>query len=519
MKGYSITTYNKEEDFSTYPKRKIFNDIIKILDDKDDNNLIILYGLRSTGKSTILGQILSYYKSDSIIKIKIESQDIFSSDLNYDIKILINEGKKYFIIDEITKIYDFSAILESLLSLASEYNVRFILSGTDSLNFSLRKYDLLIERAYFINTTYIPYTEWREIIKYSIDKNVNIDDYIKSFGLLDKLNLNSIIFSKNYKYDIDKIEEYINTAIVRNLFNSLSRDFIEHQEELKEIYYEGKLLHVVANVIRDDSHKFIHEINNRYNHKDVSDMLSFLPIYSDKKDTIKQNLNKNLSLLKDGIKPPLNNGIINIIKVYLFDIEIFKTYKILIFDGKTIPNSNILNLELKKDENNILTQPGIRYTYINATLNEIKKYGKITDEEKNLMYSSCVGALFEECILYNTIYELENYDVFKLKFRVDGKWIAEFDMIIYDKNNHYVEIYEIKHGKNLKPDFTKNFANNIFIECIEKQLGKIKSKNIIYNGNDDYNHVHKSKNEQAIVINYINVNTFFNMIKRYKEKY
>ena len=513
MEKRPFDIFTRDNGFLNLPKRSIFLTCKELLEDKTDDKIIILYGLKSTGKSIILKQLSQYFKDNGAVRIVINSEDAFFLDVYEKIKELKNQGKKYFFIDEITLIEDFSLMLGKIIKLSSK-DCRFILSGADSLAFVVNKNNDLSNNSHFIHTSFVPFLEWKEIIEKKNGLECNMDEYIKCCGVLNDFTLDNINLPEKHKRYLLN-EEYIYTVIAKNIFNTLSKNFDGDLNILMNLYEEGKLPHAIMKIVQYELYRFIHPINYRYLKEDASSSLDILERHYDQINEITYGIVSKLDGFENENMPPLDNIQISEIEKYLFRIEIFKRYDIFTFT----------NDKIKLEKGNILTQHGLKYSQILNIIDTIKKFGDITEKEEDEIYSNNTSTLFKECILYNAIYELSDYDIFKIKYDIENDKFekCEFDMIIYDKYNKAVEIFEIKYGKSLKCDWLRNFRNIDFLTLIEKHFGSIKGLNILYNGQDNsyiLNNDQKNKNTNKInTVNLLNVNNFFNSIRIKKQKY
>lgn len=88
------------------------------------------------------------------------------------------------------------------------------------------------------------------------------------------------------------------------------------------------------------------------------------------------------------------------------------------------------------------------------------------------------GRMLEEIVLYETMKKLnERYSVFKLSFLV-----GEFDMVVYDKQEHCCDIYEIKHSDKMVYDQTRHLTDEEKIALTERRFGEIKGRYVLYRG-------------------------------------
>ena len=174
--GSSLSELYKQVD--GFKKRSC----MKILDFYLENNctsrVCLLYGLRRTGKTTMLLQAISKLPLDKTVYIKIMPSDDLSA-LERDMRKLQNAGYKYIFIDEVTLLKDFIDSSSLFSDIYAAMGMKIVLSGTDSLGFLLSTSDELYDRAYTIHTTFIPFQEYSRLLGIC-----DIDEYIRYGGTL-----------------------------------------------------------------------------------------------------------------------------------------------------------------------------------------------------------------------------------------------------------------------------------------------------------------------------------------------
>ena len=123
------------------------------------DKVFILYGLRRTGKTTLIRQAIAdmddamFRKTDFI---QVAAQNHLAQ-LNQDLRQLEQHGYRYVFLDEVTLMEDFiqGAALFSDVFAAS--GMKIVLSGTDSLGFVFTEDEQLYDRCVMLHTTLIPY--------------------------------------------------------------------------------------------------------------------------------------------------------------------------------------------------------------------------------------------------------------------------------------------------------------------------------------------------------------------------
>lgn len=163
-------------------KRDCFEKLVRYLrDDKNWTRVCAVYGLRRTGKTTMLYQAIADMNEEELEKtayVKMRSSDIMNN-LVHDLDTLYHAGYKYIFIDEVTLMEDFIDSAALLSDLYVPMGMRIVLSGTDSLGFWFARDNELYDRVRTIHTTFIPFREYSRLL--GID---SIDEYIRYGGML-----------------------------------------------------------------------------------------------------------------------------------------------------------------------------------------------------------------------------------------------------------------------------------------------------------------------------------------------
>ena len=158
-----------------FQKRDCYSRLRKYLNGTSFGKVCLLYGLRRTGKTTLLFQALDELPDEQFQKavyIKARITDTMA-DINQDLKLLGNQGYRYVFIDEVTLISDFIDSAALLSDVFAMEGMKIVLSGTDSLGFWMTLTGELYDRAYVIHTTFIPFREYSRLLGIR-----DIDEYI-----------------------------------------------------------------------------------------------------------------------------------------------------------------------------------------------------------------------------------------------------------------------------------------------------------------------------------------------------
>ena len=465
-------------DSNKLNKRKCYDVILNYLNDSNYGKVFILYGLRRTGKTTLIKQIISNMNLDVFNKtafIQITRKDSFAS-FNKDLKLLQSEGYKYIFIDEVTFMEDFIEGAALLADIYASSGMKIVLSGTDSLGFWITKSNELYDRSILLHTTFIPYKEFHEVLGIS-----GIDNYIQYGGTMS-------ISGNNYNSafsDSESTNEYINSAISNNIQHSLKYYQYEgHFRELYDLYKNNELTNAINRVVEDINHRFTIEViekdfksndlhisaNNlrkdRFNPNTVLDDIDEVS-FTDKLKQLLDIKNNNEKFVK------INEEHIYQIKEYLKALDL-------------IDDIDVLDIDINKNKRNhiVFTQPGLRYSqaesFVKSLLDDVY-FRRISIEEQNYVIKRVLneikGSMAEDIALLETKLALKNNRVFKLQFAV-----GEFDMVIAYPDTLESEIFEIKYSKEIAKEQMRFLLDKEKCEKTEFQFGKIRKKTVLYRG-------------------------------------
>ena len=114
-------------------KRDCFRQLQAYLNSEETDRVCLVFGLRRTGKTTMLGKLL---------------------DLGYE----------YVFIDEVTLMPDFIDSAALFSDIYAAQGMKIVLSGTDSLGFWFALHQELYDRAVTIHTSFIPFREHSRLL-------------------------------------------------------------------------------------------------------------------------------------------------------------------------------------------------------------------------------------------------------------------------------------------------------------------------------------------------------------------
>lgn len=445
------------------------------------DRVYILYGLRRTGKTTLIRQLIS--EMDTSMRSKtvfIQIQDNKTlDDVNRDLKVLEEKGYRYVFIDEVTLLNDFieGAALFSDVFAAS--GMKIVLSGTDSLGFMFTEDEELYDRCIMCHTTFIPYREFERVLGI-----VGIDDFIRYGGTMSlggkQYNDNAMIFATKKSTD-----EYVDTAIARNIQHSLKNYKYEgHFRSLRDLYEKNELTNAINRIVEDMNHRFTMEVltrdfksndlrisasNLRKDREEPTDIL-------DRIDILKVNeMLKSLLEIKDKEEQ----------KVEIQDSHRYEIKEYLDLLDLTVEiESRWLSDYNRRESRTAFSQPGMRYSQAEALIKSLMQddmFRGLSFEERKRVTERIIdeikGRMMEDIVLLETKLSKKNCEVFRLQFA-----IGEFDMVVFNPDEGTCEIYEIKHSKEVVPLQCKHLLDEQKCKDTEFRYGTITGKYVIYRG-------------------------------------
>ena len=120
----------------SYKKRECYSKLREYIYGDHKDKVFVLYGLRRTGKTTLIRQIIANMTESELQQsafIQVKTQDNLSQ-LNQDLKYLETQGYKYVFIDEVTLMEDFIEGAALFSDIYASCGMKIVLSGTDCCN-------------------------------------------------------------------------------------------------------------------------------------------------------------------------------------------------------------------------------------------------------------------------------------------------------------------------------------------------------------------------------------------------
>ena len=470
-------------------KRDIYEQITKYLYGNDYTRVCAVYGLRRTGKTTLLFQAIEEMTDENFQKcayIKARKTDKMDMVIR-DLEKLSEQGYEYVFIDEVTLMSDFIDSASLFSDIYAQMGMKIILSGTDSLGFWFARDNELYDRVRMVHTTFIPYREYSRIL--GID---SIDEYIRYGGTFRAGEIDfddkELMTDEASFRDDETTRRYIDTAISKNIQHSLECfEFGHYFRNLYDLYDADELTNVINRLVEDMNHRFVLKVitkdfkssdygvtaHNLRTERDKEKRTNILDLID--RDTITQRMMEILDIRNQRqLKVPVTESHVILIKGYLEALDLIE--KCPIETGER---------EVAVEERILFTQPGMRYCQAQALVHAVledDEFQSLPDEEKEYVTERILeevrGRMMEDIILLESAKALgKNYKVFKLQFRA-----GEFDMVIRDKINNTCAIYEIKHSKEYVREQGCHLMDENKLTLTTPRYGSLVGRYVLYLG-------------------------------------
>ena len=478
MLGENLKSY--VQTVANYKKRSLYKNICDYVYGDVRDRVFILYGLRRTGKTTLIRQVIAEMNDEDFSKTAFiqVGAGIGLSDINQDLKYLMNSGYKYVFIDEVTLIEDFIEGAALFSDIFAACGMKIVLSGTDSLGFFFSEDEQLYDRCIFLHTTFIPYREFEEVLGIK-----GIDEYICYGGTM---SLGGVHYNEKSTFANKKsVDEYVDSAIAKNIQHSLKcYQYGGHFRALYDLYEKNELTSVINRVVEDVNHRFTLDVltkdfishdlgisarNLRNDRKTSNDILDRV----DKKEFTERLKNLLEIRNREEQKVKISDEHRREIKEYLDALDL--TVDI---DIQTLPVGR------EKNYKTVFTQPGMRYSQAKELVQSLLEDGEFQElsiDERNAVIerilSDIKGRMMEDIVLLETKIANPKKQVFQLQFAV-----GEFDMVVADNANATCEIYEVKHSKEQAKEQFMHMIDEEKLKNTEFRYGKITKRTVIYRG-------------------------------------
>ncbi len=467
-----------------YKKRDCFKLLEKFIAKNIDGKIAILYGLRRTGKTTLLFQMINELPREQTAYIKIKTTDNMSN-LTKDLELLYENGFRFIFIDEVTLMEDFIGTAALLSDIFASMGMKIVVSGTDSLGFAMANRDELYDRNVMIHTSFIPFREYSRLLGVR-----SIDSYIEYGGTLKIENMGfddpDFAFDEVSFRDDESTRKYIDTSISRNIQHTLKNDrFGENFNQLRELYDKGELTNVINRIVESMSHQFLlRVVQEEFKSRDFGSARELLlheypaetahVLY----DVDEESIIKRLKVLidvkeKSDLTVAVTQQHIDKIKKYLYMLDLLEACTERYETGG-------------QAEHAVLAQPGMRFAIAKTLVYSLMQDEYFsTQSESNKMHiaekilEDVKGRMMEDIVLLETSKAAPKcLEVFKFKFDDGG----EYDMVVYDRQSDTCRLYEVKHSNKIVDRQTKYLRDEAKLALMTHRFGEVKGRYVVYRG-------------------------------------
>ena len=481
--------------------RDVFPDIVKFLRWPAESKVLIVFGIRRTGKTTMLQQAVRALTREEFSKaayIKVRTGDTLET-MDDRLSRLHGKGVRYVFIDEVTLMDDFIDGASLFSDVYAPMGMKIVLSGTDSLGFRMSIDQELFDRAYMLHTTFIPFREYSRLLR--ID---DIDEYLSYGGLLRRgeKNLDDPLANEpdaSFR-DEESTRRYIDTAIARNIQHSLAccRDG-RYFGVLRELYEKNELTNVINRVIEDMNHEFLASVLARpFKSSDLG--VVSRQLMTDREVSRRRRLDRMLDkgavtkeLMRyleirnaDTLKVCFSDAHAQAVKAYLKRLDLVVDCPVRMLRGESV----------EEGVRAIFSQPGMRFcqaeALVRAMMKDVSFAAESSAEQEYVtgrVLDDVRGRMLEDIVLLETLEVsprpreiFSGKEVFKLQFES-----GEFDMVVRDLDMRTCELFEVKHSRERVDEQFRHLVDAALLSRTEKAFGRVISRTVLYRG-EDFDH-------------------------------
>ena len=465
-----------------YRKRECFRQLHDYIYGGQQDKVFILYGLRRTGKTTMIRQIFAEMSEAELAKvafIQITARDTLA-DVNRDLKLLEAQGFRYVFLDEVTLMEDFIEGAALFSDVFAACGMKTVLSGADSMGFLFAEDEQLYGRCILLHTTFIPYREFESVLGIH-----GIDEYIRYGGTM---SLGGIHYNETSTFaSRESADEYVDTAIARNIQHSLRcYQYEGHFRHLWDLYDKNELTSAINRVVEDINHRFTLEVlsqdwkshdlgisasNLRRDRENPTDILDCIDLAA-----VTDSLRKLLEIRNKAEQTvKLDDVHAAEIKEYLDLLDLTREIDVL-----HLPDVGT------KSSRTAIAQPGLRYAQADALIRSLlldETFSALSLAERTAVQQRILtdikGRMLKDIVLLETKLATPKKQVFVLQFPV-----GEFDMVVFDPNAGSCRIFEIKHSEEAAPQQYRHLIDAEKCAQTEHRYGPITGRFVLYRGKD-----------------------------------
>ena len=462
----------------SFKKRDIYSSLRNYVFGETTDRVFVLYGLRRTGKTTMIRQVISEMTDEMLEQtafIQINATNTLAV-INNELKELEAKGFRYIFLDEVTLMEDFIEGAALFSDVYASSGMKIVLSGTDSLGFIFSEDEQLYDRCIMLHTTFIPYREFERVLGIK-----GVDEYIRYGGTM---SMGGVQYNSSPTFaSKESTDEYVDSAIAKNIQHSLRYyRYGGHFGSLFELYDRNELTSAINRVVEDINHRFTIEVLTRQfkshdlrvsanNLRSTNDVLDRIDT-----EAVTERLREILEIKnRDEQTAGISEAHRAQIKEYLDLLDLTVDIDLL-----QLPDIG------QREKHTVITQPGMRYSQANALIYQLMLddvFGSLSLAERNAVtdriLSEVKGRMLEDIVLLETKKARKSCQVFKFQFAV-----GEFDMVVFDPKAAACELYEIKHSSKIDSNQYRHLADEDKLKETEFRFGTIVGRYVLYRGDN-----------------------------------
>ena len=461
-------------------KRECFRQLHDFVYGEPLDKVFILYGLRRTGKTTMIRQIFAEMSDAELSKaafIQITAKDTLAN-VNRDLKTLEAQGFRYVFLDEVTLMEDFIEGAALFSDVFAACGMKIVLSGADSLGFLFTEDEQLYDRCILLHTTFIPYHDFETVLGIH-----GIDEYIRYGGTM---SLGGVHYNETSTFaSKESADEYVETAIARNIQHSLRcYQYEGHFRHLRDLYERNELTSAINRVVEDINHRFTLEVltqdwkshdlgisasnlrRDRENPTDILDRVDLVAVTDSLRKLLEIRNKAEQTVAMDDIHAAE-------IKEYLDLLDLTRE-----IDVRYLPDVS------RRSSRTVIAQPGLRYAQADALIRSLlldETFSALSLPERTAVQERILteirGRMLEDIVLLETKLANPKKQVFVLQFSV-----GEFDMVVFDPVAGSCQSFEIKHSTEIAPQQYRHLIDEEKCAQTEHRYGPITGKFVLYRG-------------------------------------
>ena len=478
---------------AAWERRDKFPNILRYLRWKQEPRVCVVYGLRRTGKTTMLMQAVLELTAEEFARAAYlkATADTSIYEIDRILKDLESKGYRYVFVDEATLMEDFIDAAAIFSDVYAAGGMKIVLSGTDSLGFWFASDNELYDRAYMIHTTVIPYAEHARLLKTD-----DIDDYIRYGGLLQAGELafrdaDARRDDASFRDD-ESTRRYVDTAIAQNIQRSLrcfqrgSRFF-----SLKPLFEAGELTNAINRIVEDMNHDFLVSVVTRpFKSGDLHASAKLLLKGTPSVDLIgsidEAAVTADLMDLLDLWDPaertvPVTDEQVRDVRNWLEKLDLLEYVGVRRATGEKLASRPVF------------TQPGMRFCMAQALVDSLfhderflRLDTAVRDRVRAKILDEVRGRMLEDIVLFETVLSRRRRGdaaaedgVFKLLFDT-----GEYDMVTLEPQGRGCRLFEIKHSAERVPAQARHLLDREKTGLVRSRFGRILSRTVLYRGED-----------------------------------